>query len=169
MGTRKNNMVSKQYTNEEKTSIDGAFKTIGSHFELGISLTDKQRKELPNVSKERMPYVQLGLKAAQNYPDILPRNFDEAAFKEDVELTAFLYDVLLKLNDLKKKIEDIYILAGAESYKAANLVREYLKTNHKDNPVYKNILSEMDVYFKKPKTKVEEQEIVQEENFTPTE
>ena len=86
----------------------------------------------------------------------MARDFDEAAYEEDVVLLTYLQDVLLKINDLKKQVEDIFILAGAESYKATGLVRDFMKANNKDNPVYKNMLNDLDAYFKKTKTKTEE-------------
>ena len=156
MGTKSNNRVSKKYTTEEITQTNDAFTSLKEIFNLGISLTEKERKDLPSVSKERMPYVQLGLKATKTYPEVLARDFDEAAYEEDVVLLTYLQDVLLKFNDLKKQVEDIFILAGAESYKATGLVRDFMKANNKDNPVYKNMLNDLDAYFKKTKTKTEE-------------
>lgn len=98
-----------------------------------------------------MPYVALALKAAINYPEVLSRSFNEDEFKKDVGLTEFMYDVLMLLSDLTKKAEDIFLLAGSESYKSAGVVRDFLKASHKDNPAYKTVLEDMDAFFKKTK------------------
>lgn len=155
MGTKSNNRVSKRYTNEETKQTEDAFAILKTMFDLGISLTDKERKDLPSVSKERMPYVQLGLKAAKTYPDVLARDFNEQAFEDDVALVGYLHDVLLKINDLRRQVEDVFMVAGSESYKAAGVVRDYMRANNKDNPVYKNMLTELDAYFKRTKAKTE--------------
>ena len=161
-----NNQVQKQYTPEEQKTIDDAIISLSTLFDLGISLTKIQRQENTSVAKERMPYIRLGLKAVKNYPEVLPRDFNEAGYEDDVILTEYLHDVLLKLGDLKKKIEDIFIVAGSESLVTTKQIRKYLKAKHDIDPKYGNILAEMDAFFKKSKNKVEKPETKEENQET---
>lgn len=153
METNTNNQVQKKYSDAEKKSINEALKTLSKNFNLGVSLSVKERRQLPSVAKERMPFIQLGLKAVKNYPEVLPRDFDEKGLEDDVVLTEYLHDVLLKLNDVKKKIEDVFIMAGAESLKNTKMIRSILKARQKSDPDYGNIIEEMDAFFKRTKTK----------------
>ncbi|PID88356.1 MAG: hypothetical protein CSB06_00665 [Bacteroidia bacterium] len=149
MGTLKNNRTSKVFAADEKTEIRDLINRVSMCLDIGISLTDKERSSLPSVAKERMPYIRSALKAATHYPEVLSRSFNEEEFKKDVELTEFMHDVLLLLSDLTKKAEDIFLLAGSESFKSAGVVRDFLKASHKDNPAYNAVMMEMDAFFKR--------------------
>ena len=68
------------------------------------------------------------LQIAEQNPDILPRSFDVAEMRSDVELLSALSPVMTTLSQINELVDDTYMAVGSEAYASALLVYQYART-----------------------------------------
>ena len=96
------------------------------------SLTADERASLHRVGDRSLAFVRKAAEAAATHAEALPRNFDEAEFRKDVELVQALYPAVLALRQLVNSVEDTYSLAASEAYAGALAVYRSLRDNDQD-------------------------------------
>jgi hypothetical protein len=68
------------------------------------------------------------IQVAEQNADILPRSFDVAEMRKDVDLLSALSPVRSSLAQLSELVEDSYMATGSEAYTAALLVYQYARS-----------------------------------------
>ena len=96
-----------------------------------IDLSPEERQALPKMGDKSRAFVSGALQLAQQDDSYLPRSFDVAEMKRDVELADALYPIMVALKQLSEFVDDTYIQVGSEAYTAALLVYQSAKRNGK--------------------------------------
>jgi hypothetical protein len=76
-------------------------------------------------------FVTQALTVAEQDDSFLPRSFDSAEMRKDVELTEALLPIWTAISSLKELVDDTYTLAGSEAYVSALIVYQAAKANGK--------------------------------------
>lgn len=87
-----------------------------------IDLTIEERKSLPKMGDKSRAFVSQALTIAEQDDSFLPRSFDVAEMRKDVELTEQLLPLITSLSKFLELLEDTYTLAGSDAYAAGLIV-----------------------------------------------
>lgn len=94
-----------------------------------IDLSPDERQSLPKMGDKSRAFVQQALQLAEQDDSYLPRSFDVAEMKNDVELTDGLYPIMLALAQLSEFVADTYTLVGSEAYTGGLVIYQSAKRN----------------------------------------
>jgi hypothetical protein len=125
------NRISTQLSAADQAAVLAAVKTIRDKLPFLIDLTLEERRSLPRMGDKSRAFVTQALTIAQQNEDILPRTFDVAEMRKDVELVQALEPILASLVQLQELVDDTYVTVGSEAYTSALLVYQYAKASGK--------------------------------------
>ncbi len=145
------NRISIEISGEAKTkvteSLNGIEEAIGGQL---ISLTNKDRVQLPKMSDGTIPFVEKVISYAKSSPEFLPPYVDVVEMDNDFTLVEALTDVLREVKQLHDNLEDTITLAGSEAYTAALSYYNSVKMAAKlEVPGAKSIQSDLSKRFAK--------------------
>lgn len=121
------NRVSASLSQADRQAVLDAIDTIRQKLPFLIDLSHDERRTLPRMGDKSRGFVSQALEVAEQNPDILPRSFDPAEMRKDVELLAALSPVLAALAQLNELVEDTHVAVGSEAYASALLVYQYAR------------------------------------------
>lgn len=136
-------------------AIKDAFALILNKLPFLVNLTINERKAIFKTGPDSLSFVQNGLTAAQDNPNILPGSFSTPEFKNDVELLALLTELGTLAASVASQIDDTRLAVGGEAMQQANQVYNYVKEAAKVTPGLKPVAEQLAERFKragKPKT-----------------
>src|SRR5438270_8919793 len=123
------NRISATLSDADKQAVLSAIQTIRQKLPFLVDLTPEERHALPKMGDKSRAFVEQALNVAEQNEDILPRSFDVAEMRRDVELIQALDPLLPALAQLQELVEDTYIAVGSEAYTAALAVYQYAKAS----------------------------------------
>ncbi len=94
-----------------------------------IDLSPEERQTLPKMGDKSRAFVSQAVTLAEKDDSYLPRSFEVAEMKRDVELAEMLYPIMVALKQLTEFVDDTYIEVGSEAYTAALVVYQSAKQN----------------------------------------
>lgn len=92
-----------------------------------IDLSPEDRQSLPKMGDKSRAFVNGALQLAEHDDQFLPRSFDVAEMRRDVELAESLQPISLALRQLAEFVDDTYTQVGSEAYTAALVVYQSAK------------------------------------------
>jgi hypothetical protein len=125
------NRISTTLSTNDQADVLAAIKTIRDKLPFLLDLTPEERRSLPRMGDKSRAFVAQALTVAEQNADILPRSFDTAEMRKDVELAQALEPILAALAQLYELVEDTYLEVGSEAYVAALAVYQYAKAGGK--------------------------------------
>jgi len=152
------NRINAVFTDEQLTAVKEATKTIETNLPFVIDLKPEEKKALPKFGDKSVAFANKCNEFIQQNSDFLPRNFDVAAMKVDVELYNKLYSIIQPLRMLMDKLEDTLQLTGAEAYAAALFVYQQAKLNRANISGVEAVLDELGKRFIQKSTEAEEKQ-----------
>ncbi len=123
------NRISANLTAEIRDRILGEINAIKTQLPFLIDISKDERSSLPKMGDKSRAFVLRALEVATQNDSFLPRSFDVAEMRKDVEITNHLAAIATALAALTELVEDTYILAGSEAYSAALVVYQSAKAN----------------------------------------
>jgi hypothetical protein len=123
------NRVSASLSLTSQMAVLDAIKTIKDQMDFLIDLSTQERRELPKMGDKSRAFVSRALDVATQNPDFLPRSFDLAEMRRDVELFEAMHPVMLAVKQLNELVDDTYMAVGSEAYSAALSVYNYAKAS----------------------------------------
>ena len=121
------NRISASLGEADRQAVLDAVNTIRQKLPFLIDLSPEERRSLPRMGDKSRGFVAQALEVATLNPDILPRSFDTAEMRKDVELLSALSPVMTALAQLSELVEDTYMAVGSEAYTSALLVYQYAR------------------------------------------
>jgi hypothetical protein len=121
------NRISATLSQADRQAVLDAVNTIRTKLPFLIDLSPEERKALPKMGDTGRGFVAQALQVAEQNPDILPRSFDAAEMRKDVELLDALLPVVTALAQLNELLDDTYTAVGSEAYVAGLLVYQYVR------------------------------------------
>lgn len=121
------NRISATLSQSDKQAVLDAIITIRQKLPFLIDLSPEERKALPKMGETGRGFVVKALEIASQNEDILPRSFDVAEMRKDVELLDALLPVVTALSQLHELLDDTYTAVGSEAYASALLIYQYVR------------------------------------------
>ena len=121
------NRISASLSQADRQAVLDAINTIRTKLPFLIDLSPEERKALPKIGDTGRGFVAQALEVAEQNPDILPRSFDVAEMRKDVELLSALSPVLAALSQLNELVDDTVMAVGSEAYAAALLIYQFAR------------------------------------------
>jgi hypothetical protein len=125
--TMPDNRISASLSQADRQAVLDAINTIRTKLPFLIDLSPEERRSLPRMGDKSRGFVAQALEVAEQNPDILPRSFDVAEMRKDVELLAALSPVLAALAQLNELVDDTVMAVGSEAYAAALLLYQFAR------------------------------------------
>jgi len=101
------------------------------------------------------PFVQDAITLAEQDDSFLPRSFDVAAMRKDVDLLNMLPPIITAISQLKELLNDAYILAGSDAFAAALDVYSSAQRNGKGEALSESLRNLGRRFDRKPKSSEE--------------
>ena len=144
-----NKSISAALTAAQKTTMKTAVTANMAILQpFGVNLTDKERQKLRKVGTKRVGYVQLGLKAVQEIPGIIPPSFDKTEYGKDVTLFADTDELIIHHNSYFETLNDTHLAVGAEAMQQTDQVYDLVKNAaQRGNVAATELMKEFAKYF----------------------
>lgn len=123
------NRVNASISEENRTAIIAAIKTIRDNLPFLLDLTPSERQTMLKLGDRSIAFVVGALGVATENQDFLPRSFDVDEMKRDVELYQALENISRLLTQLQELVEDTKMTVGSEAYAEALVVYNYAKNS----------------------------------------
>ena len=94
-----------------------------------IDLSPEERQSLPKMGDKSRAFVSGSLQLATQDDSYLPRAFDVAELRKDVELAENMHPISVALKQLSEYVDDTYTLVGSEAYTGSLVVYQSAKRN----------------------------------------
>jgi hypothetical protein len=137
--TMPENRISATLSDTDQQAVMTAINTVRQKLSFMIDLTPEERHDLPKMGDKSRAFVQQALEIATQNEDILPRSFDVAEMRKDVDLLAALAPILAALTQLLELVEDTLLEVGSEAYTAALLVYQFARAAGKGAALDKSL------------------------------
>ncbi len=110
------NLISAKISSSDLKEIINAINFIHEKLPELATLSHEELSALPKMRHGTIKFVLENLKEANEHPNIVPKNVDVVEIIKDVELVAAINKILDPINKLKKKLEEIALVAESEAY-----------------------------------------------------
>jgi hypothetical protein len=140
--------ISESVASSDMQAIKDAIQVITTKLPFLIALNTEEKRALVKLGAKSVEFVKDCNQVAQNYPNILPANFNKEELGKDSVLFEQLSEVQLLLNTLNEKVNDTTIAVGNEAMKASLTVYDYVKTASKNEPGLKSVAEQLKQRFK---------------------
>ncbi|MGC2236109.1 MAG: hypothetical protein WA584_08100 [Pyrinomonadaceae bacterium] len=125
------NRIDAVLSDADKTDILNHIKQIKEKLPFLIDLSPEERQALPKMGNKRRSFVADALSLAEQDDSFLPRSFDVAEMRKDVEITESLAPIVVAMTQLAELLDDTYTLAGSEAYSGGLIVYQSATRNGK--------------------------------------
>lgn len=123
------NRIDATLTNADRDNVLQAILDIRASLPFLIDLTTEDRRSLPKMGDKSRAFVTQALVLAEQNDDFLPRSFDVAEMRKDVDLVDQMLPIVTALSQLNELVDDTFTLAGSDAYSAALIVYNSAKSN----------------------------------------
>lgn len=122
------NRISAALSQADRQAVLDALNTVRTKLPFLIDLTPEERRALLKMGDKSRGFVAQALNVAEQNEEILPRSFDVAELRKDVELLAALEPIMSSLSQLGELVEDTYMAVGSEAYASSLLVYQFARS-----------------------------------------
>lgn len=129
------NRIAMTFQPDRLERIDGSITALEADLDLLIALTPEERLELVKMGDKSRAFCEKALEVAEQRADLMPRDFDIDAFRQDHLALAALRPRIARMNYLMQRLEDTERALGSDTMAAALEVYGVLKVAGKDKGV----------------------------------
>lgn len=122
------NRISATLSQQQVDNIKQAIETIKANLPQTVQLTPQERKNLPKMGDKTVAFVNKALDYAKVNPNLVPPYLSVEEFEKDMQLVNQLNHILRPLHSLVEQLSDTAMLAGSESYSAASVFYQSVRT-----------------------------------------
>jgi hypothetical protein len=140
--------ISESVADADMQAIKQAMQTINAKLPFLVTLSIDERRSLVKLGPKSVDFVRDCNQIAQNYPTILPADFNKEELAKDSNLFEQLSELQLLLNTMNEKLNDTTTAVGNEAMKASLTVYDYVKTAAKNQPGLKSVAEQLKQRFK---------------------
>ncbi len=113
------NRIDASLSTEDKNKILQFIQDIQAKLPFLVDLSAAEIASLSKMGDRGQSFVQDAITLAEQDDSFLPRSFDVAAMRKDVDLLQALPPIMTAVSRLKELLDDTYILAGSDAFAAA--------------------------------------------------
>ena len=125
------NRIDATLSNADKQAVLDALALIRAKMPFLVDLSADERQSLLKMGDKSRAFVGQALVVAEQDDSFLPRSFDVAEMRQDVELIEALSPIMTAVTQLNELLGDTFALAGSDAYAAALVVYSQAKRNGK--------------------------------------
>ena len=111
----------------DKDAVLAAITSMAAKLPFLVDLSNEEKRVMLKLGQKSLDFVLKTLELATQNSDFLPRSFDVAEMKTDVDLLQALVPIVIALEPFYNKLMDTYMLVGSEAYAAGLEVYRYAK------------------------------------------
>ena len=127
------NNISTSISPQDVKEILTQIKKIDSALKNLVTLTEEEKKAMPNVGKDTASFVTFVLDIAEKDPDLIPKTVNIDEMKKDAELIRAINKIYAPMKEMVQKLEDSALLASSEAYlPALSIFNSYKNTLRKN-------------------------------------
>jgi hypothetical protein len=141
------NRVDMTITQEQRTAVLAAWKTIEENLPGLIELTAEQRKGMSRYSEGDLAMIFKAKIIAEKHPEILPAGFSMDEMGRDVDTLQVLDEILLVGRRIIGHLEDTRFAAAREAQGHGRSIYQFLKTYNKLTGKLKDVLDDLASFF----------------------
>lgn len=148
------NRIDATLSPEDKDKILQFIRDIEAKLPFLVDLSAAEIASLSKMGDRGQSFVYDAITQAEQDDSFLPRSFDVAAMRRDIDLIERLPPIIAALASLKERLDDTYILAGSDAYAGALVIYDSAQ-KHGKGAALSESLNNMSKRFsrkKKPKT-----------------
>lgn len=123
------NRVDTTFSQEALDALMNQLAQIDASFPMTTSLTPTERSVAVKMGQVHVGFINQALSLAETDSSYLPRSFSLERFQNDVTLTNQLAKIRDRMSALVKKLDDNYLAASSEAFKAALVVYNSARTS----------------------------------------
>jgi hypothetical protein len=121
-----------------------------------VNLSTDEIASLSKMGDRGLPFVRDAITLAEQDDSFLPRSFDVAAMRRDVDLVELLPSIIVAVSQLKELLGDTYMLAGSDSFAASLDVYKFAQRSGREEAFSESIANMSKRFDRKPKPSEEE-------------
>jgi hypothetical protein len=134
------------------------FDEIEAEIPFLVDLSAAEIASLNKMGDRGQSFVQDAMTLAEQDDSFLPRSFEVAAMRRDVDLTRALPPIAARASRLKELLDDTMILVGSDAFAAALEVYQSAQRNGKGAGLKDSVSSLSKRFSRKSKKKTPEEE-----------
>lgn len=115
----------------DRQAVLDALALVRTKLPFLIDLTTADRQSLLRMGDKSRAFVNQALTVAEQDDSFLPRSFDSAEMRQDVELIEALAPIMTAVTQLNELLGDTFALVGSDAYAAALVVYSSAQRNGK--------------------------------------
>lgn len=113
------NLISASLSDEANKRLLCITKEMKEILSFGLKLTKSEKKKLPKMDDERLPFVEKSIQFGKQEPAIVPPYTDLDELSKDLDLYKDLKTIEYEIRSLAEMVIDTRIAAGSDAYVAA--------------------------------------------------
>jgi len=113
------NRIDAAVSTADKTEILQLIQDIKAKMPFLVDLSAAEIASLNKMGDRGQPFVRDAITVAEQDDSFLPRSFDVAAMRKDVDLLEMLPPIIAAISQLRELLNDTYLLAGSDAFAAA--------------------------------------------------
>lgn len=114
---------------EQVAAISTAMAALNAALPFLVSLTVEERRRLFKLGSRSEGFVREAASAAREYPEHLPSSLGLEALDRDLALRETLLPILQQVRTLYTKVNDTWMVAGADAMQTATAMYRVLKAH----------------------------------------
>jgi hypothetical protein len=148
------NRIDATLSPEDKDKILQFIRDIEAKLPFLVDLSAAEIASLSKMGDRGQSFVYDAITQAEQDDSYLPRSFDVAAMRRDIDLTENLPPIIAAIASLKERLDDTLILAGSDAYAAALDIYDSAQRHGKGAALSESLrnMSKRFARKKKPKT-----------------
>ncbi len=151
MGESKNTIL----TQEDLSFILQKLTELNERMPNLSDLTKEDKKALNKIGESSVTFINNALEIITHNNKFLPKSFNDAEFKQDVETFSVLGKIISQYQILFEKMVDTHMIFADSCYKKALDIYKYAKLDNSDGK-HKVIITTMSKHFNKQGKKAED-------------
>jgi len=140
------NKISATLNDTDKAAALAHFQELLTLLTFLRNLTDEEKKRINKAANGRLPFIQQACQYAQQFPGVLPANFNLPEFTKDVTFLAQFVAIVNAEENFHNKVKDAFSLANSDGYDQALKVYNFFKAANFSGE-YKDVVSNLGSYF----------------------
>lgn len=141
------NRVSAVLAQTDSDAVLAACTTIRQKLPFLLALTSDEKKSLPRIDEAAQPWSAKMYEIANQHPDFLPRGFDLAEMKRDVDLWASFIPLYQAVASLMQLFDNTYTAIATDAYSEALAVYAIGSKSDIGTEGLENLMDEMSKRF----------------------
>ena len=144
------NLISKEMTPEEKTSITTKLNDLKTDVDKVVVSVPEDKNEYIRVGNIMLPFMDKIYDVVQRHPEILPSSFDKPEYFRDYLFTKDIYPIATLFAQINASLQATLFAVNSDTMVESLEVYAYVQQGKGKVPGLETDAAELKAFFKKP-------------------